>query len=158
MPATPGIIDCHMPNWHLSRAPRSARFLFTLKSPSDNNFKALSAIPSQKSFERKEHKVSIAWSSARTPVENQSQSGVWRVIAGSKITVRGTSKRCRYPCFTFLAGFLAPAIAVNSPPERVVGTATKGMSGPSKSGEKNYPSCLHKNDTVPNALEQLIRV
>ena len=55
-----GIIDCHAPIWHFSRASRSVGSAFTAGSPAASSRKALSAMPSQKSLERNEASVSVA--------------------------------------------------------------------------------------------------
>ena len=56
------------------------------------------------------------------PVERNSQSGVCRVIAGSRITARGIASGCRTLSLTLVAVLVTPALAENSPPAIVVGT------------------------------------
>jgi hypothetical protein len=65
---------------------------------------------------------STQWSTARMPVEIHSHSGVCTVIAGSRTTALGMISGWRSSSFTFVRSSVTPAIALNSPPESVVGT------------------------------------
>ena len=51
-----------------------------------------------------------------------SHSGVCTVIAGSSTTALGTIRGWRSNSFTFVRSSVTPAMALNSPPDRVVGT------------------------------------
>ena len=56
------------------------------------------------------------------PVDSHSHSGVCSVTAGSRITADGTIEGWRNNSFTRVRSSVTPAMALNSPPESVVGT------------------------------------
>jgi len=56
------------------------------------------------------------------PVDRNSHSGVWTVMAGSRMTARGIASSCRSISLTWVLVLVTPAIAENSPPAIVVGT------------------------------------
>src|SRR5262249_4895175 len=56
------------------------------------------------------------------PVDRNSHSGVYRVMAGSRITAWGIVSRWRNDSLNFFAVLVTPALAENSPPAIVVGT------------------------------------
>jgi hypothetical protein len=70
-----------------------------------------------------------AWSTARTPVERNSDGGVCIVMAGSSITEQGINPLCPKLCFMRNAEFVIPARKLNSPPDKVVGTQTSRTLG-----------------------------
>ncbi len=83
------------------------------------------------------------------PVERNSQSGVCRVIAGSRITARGIASGWRTLSLTLVAVLVTPALAENSPPAIVVGTliwrtfgAVIGGAAPLTARMPSMPSTL----------------
>ena len=79
--------------WQSRRAARSSGFSFVRGKASANILSAWMAVASGSGWAEREHRVSTAWSTARTPVESHSQSGVWTVAAGSRITAAGALSR-----------------------------------------------------------------
>src|SRR6516164_3992163 len=83
---------------------------------------------------------STQWSTARMPVDSHSHSGVCTVTAGSSTTARGMICGWRNSSLTRCRSSVTPAIALNSPADKVVGTVTCGTEGGLHFGGTGAPS------------------
>ena len=74
------------------------------------------------------------------PVDSHNHSGVCTVTAGSITTARGIIPGCRNSSLTRCRSSVTPAMALNSPADKVVGTVTCGTVGGLHGGGPTEPS------------------
>lgn len=119
------------PSWHLNRASRSPGSCLVFNRLGISNLIPLRecSVPFGSGFEL--HMVSTQWSTARSPVESHTLSGVVSVKVGSIIITRGPAASppgSEKVILWRVSSSVAPPMApLNSPAERVVETVMKGI-------------------------------